>query len=239
MRSRAWRVGISGRLWIFREYGDYREKGFFTCSDLTATIFGSKEVDFGYGHPGFYGGFEGGAAVRQRSGGTAADAHGRRHAEERFPLYHHHGGRRRDRFHVHRAFGAAQGDDERLRGQGSDPRHPGPRRVLWRDGPDRRQPAFGERGGDGVLRAPVGREAGLQEVPGREFRDVDGGHARPGAPAARGGRQDRQPRAAGRLRPRCPAPARHVGNGQRREGGDQAASQAGHRQDDRRLPRNG
>src|SRR6267143_3832370 len=40
MRSRAWRVGISGRLWIFRECGDYREKGFFTMLWPSATMFG-------------------------------------------------------------------------------------------------------------------------------------------------------------------------------------------------------
>jgi CRP-like cAMP-binding protein len=63
----------------------------------------------------------------------------------------------------------------------------------------------------------------FQEVPGGELRDVDGGDARPGAQAARGRPQDRQPRAARRLRPRGAAAARHVRGRERPEGGRQAA----------------
>src|SRR2546430_7130394 len=127
MRSRAWRVGISGRLWIFREYGDYREKGrrvgstgaastgqtgaFLHALTFCYHIRIRREVDFGYAHPGFDGGFEGGAVVRQRSGRAVADAHGRRHAQERFPLYHRHGGWGSDRLPLQRAFWGAHGGE--------------------------------------------------------------------------------------------------------------------------------
>src|SRR6185295_16685107 len=144
-----------------------------------------------------------------------------------------------DRFAVPRPFRPAEGDDERLRRQGSHPQHPRAGRVLRRDGPDRRRAALGERGEHRGLRAAVDRQARLQEVHGRQLRDEPGGDARPGAAPARGRSQDRQPGAARRLRPGRPPAARHGRERRRREDRHQAPAEAGHRQDDRRLAGDG
>src|SRR2546427_12758504 len=120
MRSRAWRVGIS----VFYH-------GLTFCYHVRIR----REVDFGYAHPGFDGGLEGGAAVRQRSGRTVADAHGRRHAQERFPLYHHHGGGGRDPLPPPSFFRAAPGEEWAPAREGQDPCPPRPPRGPRPSGP--------------------------------------------------------------------------------------------------------
>ena len=65
-----------------------------------------------------------------------------------------------------------QGDQFRRGGARDHPRLARPRRILWRDGPDRRQPAFGERGRGRAVRTADHRQERVPalhagELPGR------------------------------------------------------------------------
>ncbi|CAA9590945.1 MAG: Transcriptional regulator, Crp/Fnr family, partial [uncultured Thermomicrobiales bacterium] len=139
---------------------------------------------------------------------------------------------------VHRAAGPREGGAHRRGRTGGHPRGPRRGRALRRALAHRRAAALGARDRDGRHGAPRAAARGLPPLGGREPRDRLGADGRALAAAPAGGREDRGAGAAGRARPRRPAPARHGGGG-RREQDREAPHAPDDRADDRGEPRDG